>query len=332
MPDILSQNQIDALLKSIKTGETTTEEEIKEEKKIKEYDFFSPRKFTKEQLRTMDSLHENLSRLLSSYFSGVLRVFCEVSVLQIEEQRYFEFNNALPDLALIGLIDLRPSNHNINECTLMIDVGQNLCFFMIDRLLGGNGSGNSYTRDFTEIEMAILQSVYQKLSNYIKESWCDYIDLTAELSSIETNPRLIQVYAPEDIVVIVALNVKLRDTVGTITVCVPGIGLEDMLGDFTSKYTRINKKLSDENREQTRKQIIKESIFDSDLELKAVFDQTQIDLSDIVRLRVDDVIPLTKKLNSGVSITVDGVPWFNASLGGVKNKKAVKIKEMYGRN
>lgn len=328
MPDILSQSQIDLLLKNINSGSVDTQEES-DKKKIKDYDFHSPKKFTKEQLRTMDSLHESLSRTLSSYFSGVLRVFCEVSVLQIEEQRYYEFNNALPDMTLIGMIDMKPKNHNLNEATMLIDLSQNLCFFMIDRLLGGNGDGYALTRDYTDIELAILQSIYRRITGYIQESWCDYIEIEAALNSVETNPRLIQVYAPEDIVVIVALNVKLRDVEGTISICVPAIGLEEMLGDFTSKYMRISKKMSDETRETMRRQVIKQALYSSDLEVKAIFEQTQIDLSDIIRLRVDDVIPLTKKLNSNVSLTVDGVPWFSASLGSVKNKKAVKVKDMY---
>lgn len=329
MPDVLNQSQIDALLKSFSSGEAEATPENRDEKKTKDYDFRSPKKFTKEQLRTMDSLHENLARLFSSYFSGVLRLFCEVSILQIEEQRYYEFNNALPDTALLGLVDLKPKIANLNESTLMVDVSQNICFFMIDRLLGGSGEGSNYSRDFTDIELPILRSVYTKLTSYIQESWRDYIDVTADLNSIETNPRLIQVYAPEDIVVIVVLKVKFKNLEGTITICIPAVGLEEMLGDFTSKYMRISKKLSDAGRESTRKTVIRDSLYESNLELKVIFDQTQLDLSEVMRLRVNDVIPLNKKLNSSIYLSVDDAMWFTASLGNVKSKKAVKVKGMY---
>lgn len=329
MPDILSQNQIDALLQSISSGNTDVEEDLKEEKKTKDYDFRSPKKFTKEQLRTMDSLHESLARLISSYFSGVLRTICEVDILQIEEQRYYEFNNALPDMTLIGLIDLKPKGVNLNESTLMMDVSQNICFYLVDRLLGGSGDGYAYSRDYTEIELAILHSVYNRITGYIQESWCDYIEVAAEMGSIETNPRLIQVYAPEDIVVLVVLKVKFKNLEGTISICIPAVGLEEMLGDFTSKYMRISKKMSDDNKDNMRKGIIKESIYESDLELKVIFDQTQLNLSDVMRLRVDDVIPLNKKTSSSVYLAVNDIRWFDASLGGVKNKKAVKVKGLY---
>lgn len=329
MPEILTQSQIDALLKGINSGEVNTEEQDKNEKKVKEYDFYSPKKFTKEQLRTMDSLHENLSRLVSNYLSGVLRVFADVSVLQVEEQRYFEFNNALPDNALIGLLEVQPKIHNMNESTFMVDMSTNIGFFMIDRLLGGSGDGYALTRDFTEIEIAIITNIYQKLTSYIQDSWCDYIEVKCSLDSIETNPRLLQVYAPEDIVVIVVLSVKLRELEGTINICIPGMGLEEMLGDFTSKYTRINKKLSDENREALRKQVIEDTLYGSDLMVKAVFDQTQLELADIMRLRVNDVIPLSKHVNGNINLFVDDTPWFSGKLGATKNKKAVKITGIY---
>lgn len=329
MPEILSQSQIDALLKGITSGEVDTEKKDANEKPVKEYDFYSPKKFTKEQLRTMDSMHENLSRLMTNYFSAVLRVFSEVSVMQVEEQRYYEFNNALPDNALIGLIGLQPKIRNMNESTLMVDMSTNIGFFMIDRLLGGSGDGYALTRDFTEIETAILTNVYQKITGYIQDSWCDYIDVNCSLDSLETNPRLLQVYAPEDIVVIIVLNVKLREVEGTLSICVPGIGLEEMFGDFTSKYTRINKKLNDETREEMRRKVIEDSLYDSGLEVKAVFDKTQMDLADILHLSVNDVIPLSKHVNGNINLYVNDVPWFSGKLGTSKNKKAIKITGIY---
>lgn len=326
MADILSQNQIDDLLKGINSGDVSEEKSnIAGGRKVKEYDFRSPKKFTKEQLRTMDSLHENLSRLLSSYLSGVLRCFCEVSVLQIEEQRYYEFNNALPDSALIGLMDMKPQDKNINESTFLVDMAPSIAYFMIDRLLGGSGEGYNYNREFSEIEMAIMNHEFERLAHYIQESWRDYIDIECVLGSLETNTRLIQIYAPEDIVVIVALNVKIRKVEGTLTICIPAAGLEEMMGDFISKYTRMIKRTTDETKELVRKKLIMSALNRSDLELKAVIHEVQLDMYDLLQLQVDDVIPLGKSVKSDVCVKVDNVPWFAAKLGSVKTKKALKL-------
>ena len=330
MAEVLSQSQIDALLNSIGSGETMDLPDEGPGQNVKEYDFYSPKKFTKEQLRTVDSLHENLGRLLSSYFSGILRVFCDVSVMQVEEQRYYEYNNALPDTALIGLVDLKPANINLPESTLMLDMSNNLSFFLIDRLLGGPGGNSAMQRDFTDIELAIMNDIYLRISQYMVESWRDHLDISGELSSIETNPRLIQVCAPEDIVVIAVLTVKLRDIEGTLSVCIPAMGLESYLGEFTSKYTRISHKMTNERLDNMRKDLIQENLYDSDLELRAVFDETSIDVADALRLRPNDVIPLSKPLNGIIRLEVDKVPWFKAQLGSSRSQKAVKIIDVDG--
>ncbi|MEG0753013.1 MAG: FliM/FliN family flagellar motor switch protein, partial [Angelakisella sp.] len=209
--------------------------------------------------------------------------------------------------------------------TFLVDLAPQIAFFMIDRLLGGSGEGYSYNRDFSEIEMSIMEHEFQRLAYYIQESWRDYIDTECVLGSLETNTRLIQIYAPEDIVVIVALNVKIRKLEGTLTICIPAAGLEEMMGDFVSKYTRMLKRTTDESKEQVRKHLIMTALNQSDLELKGVIHEIQLDISDLLQLQVDDVIPLGRSIKSDVCIKVDNVPWFYAKLGSVKNKKALKL-------
>lgn len=328
MAEVLSQSQIDALLKSIDSGENVGRDDSSGANQVKDYDFASPKKFTKEQLRMVDSLHDNLSRLVASYFSGILRVFSDVTVLQVEEQRYYEYNNALPDTALVGLIDFKTANINLPDSTLMLDMSNNLSYFLIDRLLGGSGTGNVPTRDFTDIELAIMKNIYLKITDYMMESWKEHLGVSGELSSLETNPRLIQVYAPEDIVVIAVLSVKLKEMEGTLSICIPAMGLEAYLGEFTSKYARISPKMSNEYLDNMRKELIRECISDSNLKIRAVFDQTSIDVVDALRLRPNDIIPLSKSLDGMVTIEVENTPWFTAQVGTSRNKKAIKIVDL----
>lgn len=326
MPEKLSQEQIDALLNRISSGEEVQEEAESTQKKIKEYDFRSPKKFTKEQLRTLDSMHENFSRMLSSYFSGTLRSFCEVSVLAVEEQRYFEYNNALPDTALIGLMDLHPADDKYSDGTLIMDVSTSIGFFMIDRLLGGNGSGYNLMRDFTDIEINILHSVFEKIVKYLQDAWHSYIDVQIDLTDIQTNSRLLQALAPEDIVVIAVLDVKIKDISGTINICIPATNLEEMIDNFSIKYSRATaKRQNSEKVLEEKRKIIFSSLENTDLEIKAVLADTQLDLKDVLQLQPSDVIMLNKNINSDIEITVDDIPWFTAKLGEAKNKKAVKI-------
>ncbi len=243
MAEALSQSQIDALLKGLQQGEVAPESEgASRGKRVKEYDFKSPKKFTKEQLRTLDSLHENLSRMLSTYLTGVLRFYCEARVMQIEEQRYYEYNNALPDSALIAMVELKPEDSNFDEATLMLDLSTQLGFSMIDRLLGGSGDEYNLKREFTEVEVAILGNIFNKFAQYIREAWNSYIHVTTTLTSLETNPRLLQIHAPEDVVVIVLLEIKLKNLVGTMSICIPAMNLEELMANFANKYARAPKR------------------------------------------------------------------------------------------
>lgn len=327
MPEQLTQGQIDALLKRINSGEDLNASEADDNKKIREYDFKSPKKFTKEQLKAMDSLHENFSRLLSSYLSGLLRLYSEVTVVQIEEQRYFEYSNALPDSALIGLLDIKPADVNTDSATLIMDMSTTLGFSMIDRLLGGTGEGYNFNREFTDIELAILENVLGRIATLLQEAWCNYIEVSTHLSSIETNARLMQALAPEDIVVIVVLNVKIRNLNGNLSICIPAVDLEDMISHFSNKFVR-NSKRTNVELEHIQKRLIWDHLNDSDLEIKAVLDEFQLDLRDVLQLQVEDVIPLNKGIDKDIYITVDNTPWYSAKLGETRTKKAVKLNKM----
>ena len=320
MPEQLSQSQIDALLKKMASGG----EDVQEEKqKIKEYDFKSPKKFTKEQLKAMDGLYETFSRMLASYFSGLLRTVCEITVVQIEEQRYYEYNNALPDTALVGLVEMRPENKRYEGSTFIMDMSTSLGFYFIDKVLGGPGTGFNLSRDYTDIEITILGNIIGKITERLQETWQN-----KSTYSIQTNARLLQIFAPEDVVLIVILNVKLGNQVeGNLNICMPAEFLESVMHTFSLRYARPAKH-QDRDKEEQKKRIILENVCESDMELRVIFDRFQLELRDIMSLQPDDVIPLAKRVDSDVLITVDQIPWFTAKLGQTKQKKAVRLNDI----
>lgn len=324
MPEQLSLSQIDALLKKMASGG----EDVQEEKqKIKEYDFKSPKKFTKEQLKAMDGLYETFSRMLASFFSGLLRTVCEITVVQIEEQRYYEYNNALPDTALVGLVEMRPENKRYEGSTFILDMSTSVGFYLVDRVLGGPGSGFNLSRDYTDIEIAILTNIIDKITQRLQETWQNNLPISANLAEIQTNARLLQVFAPEDVVLIVILNVKLGQVEGNLNICMPAEFLESVMHTFSLRYARPAKH-QDRDKEEQKKRIILENVCESDMEIRVIFDQFQLELQEIMQLQPDDVIPLAKRVDSDVLVTVDKIPWFTAKLGQTKKKKAIRLNDI----
>ncbi len=327
MAEVLSQSQIDELLNSINSGGEKVIEEIEEQKserKSKPYDFRMPKKFTKERLRILDRIFENYARLLSSYFTGLLRLYCKVNVLQIEEQRYYEFNNALPEYVLMSIIDMGIEDEDVADTSMILQMSNPISFSMMDRLLGGNGNYVDINRDFTEIEIGLMTNILKKMSEMQKESWSTYIDINPTMMSIETNSRVIQSIAPDDVVILALFEVEMRSVKNNITVCIPAMNLEQIMAKFHEK-TNKNIKKADVTKETERKAEIMSGIKESVLDIKAILCETQVDLQDILHLQVDDIISLNTSIETNVQIKIGETTWFDGKLGAKNSKKAVRL-------
>ncbi len=323
MADVLTQAQIDEMLKNVAAGAVPVVSQ-KEEDKVKEYDFRAPKKFTKEQIKVLDGIFENYARLLSSYFTGLLRLYCRVSLVNIEEQRYSEFNNALPDYVLMGMVDMGIKNEEVSETTLIVQISNTITFTMIDRLLGGRGEFRDVNRDFTEIEITIMNDVMNSLANLLYEPWASHIDLEPKLIGIETNSRVVQTIGHEDTVIIVALEVEINGSKSIISVCIPAINLDEIMSKFISRYSVSRRKL-DANREAERRDTIMTGISDTNLTITAILGKINLDLYEVLTLQVNDVIPLGKSITSDVDVKIGNKMWCSGKLGTYNNKKAVMI-------
>ena len=325
MADNLSQSQIDELLKKMHSGDKQEAAEVEDPKsKVKEYDFSSPKKFTKDQLNSLNNLYESFSRVAASYFTSILRDLCEVSVVQIEEQRYHEFSNALPDNTLVAMIDFKPQETMYDETVLMMELAQSFGYLLIERLMGATGDVYLPDRDYTDIELAILRTVLDRVTDYLKEAWCNYFAVSTTMRGIETNGRMIQAFAPQDIVVIITMEISSGNFSCTSNICMPSENLDAIIASFSTKFARSSKHQAPE-KEQARKDLVMDYLKQSDLLVEAVLDSCQMTFGDVLQLQVNDVIALNKRIDSDIRVTVDGIPWYSARLGELKTKKAVKL-------
>ena len=324
MADVLTQAQIDEMLKNVAMGAEPVVA-AKEENKVKEYDFCAPKKFTKEQIKVIDSIFENYARLLSSYLTGLLRLYCRVSLVNIEEQRYSEFNNALPDYVMMGMVDMGIKNEEVSETNVIVQISNAITYTMIDRLLGGKGEYRDTNRDFTEIEITIMNDVMKSFAALLKEPWMTHIDLDPKLIGIETNSRVVQTIGHEDTVIIVALEVEINGVKSIVSVCIPAINLDEIMQKFIPRYTG-SKRRTDANREAERRDSIMSGISSTDLTIKAVLGEINLDLYEVLTLQVNDVIPLGKNINSNITVRIGDRVWCDGKLGTYNNKKAIMIE------
>ncbi|MBE7719515.1 flagellar motor switch protein FliM [Lacrimispora indolis] len=328
MAEILSQSQIDALLNSLQGTDEPIEEIEKKENEIKyrKYDFYSPKKFTKDKLKILKSIFDNYSRIAGSQINSLFRTSSELSVVTVEEQRYYEFGNALGDNDVLTIVNVSLPDNSKNP-PLLINVSMTLMLSLIDRMLGGVGDDTavdaSYT--YTEIEVVLYRRVIQYIIGALKDSWSSYINLNFELDRLEENPSMFQEIGVDETIAIVVIDVDMKECSGRLNVCIPGNLLMNI---FDTMDKRKHSAMGDEANSQDNKQEIMNSIKASDLLVHAQVGEAVITLDDVYNLHVGDVINLGTPKDSNVQLYVENQPWFRGQLGVHKRNVAVRIEDL----
>ncbi len=322
MSEVLSQAEIDALLQALSSGEVSAQEIEKEKKevKIKEYDFRRPNKFAKDQLRTLQIIHENFSMLLKNFLSGYLRSIAHVEVLSVEQITNYEFTNAISNPSVLCIINFLPL-----EGQILIDISPDIAFVSIDRILGGYGEPIEERRTFTEIEISLFKRLVKRVLKLSKGPWENVVDLKPELERIETNSQFAQIVSPSETIALITLSLKIGETKGIINICIPHLVIEPILPKINTKYwfTTISKEKQPEDKERIAKHIEKTSIH-----VKAVLGKSIITVEDFMNLQVGDVIQLNTTINSSAKIFVGNRLKFYGKPGRTKKKMAVQITDL----
>ena len=300
------------------TGELDVEQmQEKDEKSVKNYDFSRPTKFSKEHLRTLEIIFEHYGRLVSTNLPAYLRKNIQVAVASSETVTFSEFSNALSNPVILGIINFSPLNGNI-----IVDLATNLGYAILDRMLGGGGLPLEKNREFSEIEMAILQKVMVMLTQLLREPWKNVIDLNPTLVRMETNSQFAQVIAPNDMIAIVTLNVKIGDVEGFMNVCLPFFTLEDVMDKLNTKYWFSTMQ---EEHDEKYEEFLETMLRKVDVPVKAILGKSVISVADFMNLQVGDCIRLDSRVDSDMEVYVGNIKKFTALPGANKDAYAVRI-------
>ena len=324
MAEILSQSQIDDLLNELACNESDkNKKDDTSNHNYKIYDFKSPKKLSREYIKILTSMMEVFSRHIAAYFAGVLRSYCEVSVESIEEHPYYEYNNALPDSMVSGIIELgNPGG------VFVMDLSNSLTFLLVDRMLGGNIEDLIVpNRDFTDIEVTICERVFKRLCVLLQETFQSIPGTAVSLRQIETNTRFIKAIRIEEIVEVIVLKVSIGNMTGTITLCIPYTNIESLIKSL-AKMNEIQKKNVSEPRGASELHEMN-SIVNSTVDVRATLGSVKLSLHDIANLQEGDVIKLDQPIDSLVKVSVNGKDWFWGQPGVKKRNKAVMILKYF---
>ena len=270
--------------------------------------------------------YDNYSRIFTSQINGLFRVASEVEVVGVEEQRFYEFGNALNDSDVLTVAEVELPDRSSNP-PMLIHISPMLMASMIDRILGGTGTDltidMSYT--YTDIELALYEKIIKYPVAIMNDVWAGYINVNAKFDYIEENPSMFQGISVDETVVIVMLHISMNEIEGTMNICIPGTLLSNIF-EIIDKTKHLAKK-NDSILHRNSKEDILESIRESKMDVMAQLGVARLSLDDVYNLHVGDVIDLNKPQDSLVSLFIEGQPWFSGQLGVHNKNVAVKIED-----
>ncbi|MDR2034867.1 MAG: flagellar motor switch protein FliM [Helicobacteraceae bacterium] len=324
MADILSQEEIDALLEAVDDDESSPDSLLKKEKRVDQrqvtlYDFKRPNRVSKEQLRAFRSIHDKMVRALSAQISSVMRSIVEIQLHSVDQMTYGEFLMSLPSPTSFNVFSVKPL-----EGSGVLEINSAIAFPMIDRLLGGNGEAYDASRDFTDIELNLLNTILRVIMQNLKDAWSPVTELYPVVEAKESSPNVIQIVAQNEIVVMVVMEIIIGHTSGMMNICYPVIALEPVLPKLAARDIMI----SDTSSKKSRNRELKTLLGGAKVSVEAIIGDAKLTLRDLFELQKGDILILNRPADDTSILCVDGEDKFVAKLGLSRFRKTVEIKEL----
>jgi len=320
--DVLSQNEIDALLAALSSGEMDAEDLKKEEisRKVSVYDFKRAVRFSKDHIRSLTRIHENFARYLTTYFSAQLRTFVQINVVDVEQLPYDEFIRSIPKMTILNIFEAEPL-----EGRMVLEVHPNVAYAMLDRMLGGQGIAPSKINNLTEIETTVMERIFARTFDSLQEAWKTVIDISPRLEALETNPQFMQIVSPNETIALISFSTKIGDTTGMINLCIPHVVLEPIMPRLSVHHWFVSQK---KERIPEEVEILEQRVHKAKLPIVAELGETSITVHEFLNLGLGDVLTLNKPVDEGLKIKVGEKLKFIGSPGSIRDKMAVQVEEI----
>lgn len=317
LADILSQQEIDALLSALNNGELQASDVTEKKEKVKPYDFKRAMRYSKEQLRSITRIHENFTRLLTSYLSAQLRTYVQIEIDLVDQVAYSEFIASIPSKTILNIFDVKPMDGK-----MALEINPQVAYAVLERLLGGQGSFSSSNGTLTEIETALLQKIFDKgFDMFYKEAWKNIEMIKVKWEAIESNPQFIQIASPNDTVIVIALRTTIGEVTGRMTLCLPHLIVEPVLPKLSthqwlSSMVKTNASQQD---------VIKQNLDGVPVSVIGELGRATIPVSELLNLQVGDVIGIE---TGKIHVQVNQLTRFLGNPGLQKGHYAVQIDQV----
>lgn len=324
MADILSQEEIDALLDVVEDEgddvlEGSGDDALLPQRQVTLYDFKRPNRVSKEQLRAFRGVHDKMARSLASQISSIMRSIVEIQLHSVDQMTYGEFLMSLPNPTSFNVFSVKPL-----EGSGVIEINPSIAFPMLDRLLGGKGEPFDASREFSDIELSLFETILRVMMSTLKEAWGPVMDIYPTIESKESSPNVVQIVAQNEIVVMVVMEIIIGHSSGMMNICYPVIALEPVLPKLASRDLMLNETSSKKSR-NTELQVL---LGGAQVNVEATLGKTDLTMADILGLQEGDVLRLASAADDVVTVSVDGKERFKGEIGLRRFRKSVQITEV----
>ncbi|MHC5112337.1 MAG: flagellar motor switch protein FliM [Planctomycetota bacterium] len=323
MADVLDQNEVDALLAAADEGGVEAAAEIHtrqgvDQKDIHTYDFKRPERVSKEQMRAIEGIHDAFARNLGASLSGFLRTIVEVRVATAEQLTYSEFIYSLPNPTNFNLLTAEPLDGQ-----LCLEISPLIIYPIIDRLLGGTNSELFIPqRPLTMIEQRLVGRITDRALSTLIEAWADLLEVEFKIVEVESNPHLVQIVAPNEIVVVIGFEIKIGNRAGTMSLCLPFKVVEPVMTKLvTQGWLAYQRQHTPEDKSDT----LARELSATQVEVVGYLAETTITVNDLMQLQPGDILQTPKPVNGEMVLQVEGENQFAGIIGRHKKNLAVKV-------
>lgn len=322
MADILSQEEIDALLEVVDEGNDTEvlqKHDILHQKQVTLYDFKRPNRVSKEQLRAFRSIHDKMARSLSSQISAIMRSIVEIQLHSVDQMTYGEFLMSLPSPTSFNVFSMKPM-----DGTGVLEINPSIAFPMIDRLLGGKGDPYDHSREFSDIELNLLDTILRQIMQTLKDAWSPITEIFPTVDTKESSANVVQIVAQNEIVIMVVMEIIIGHSSGMMNLCYPVISLESIL----SRLGGRDLMLSETSSKKSRNKELQALVGGAGVDVSVFLGGVALSLKEVLDLKSGDIIRLDRAADDTVVVNVDSKERYLATVGLQRYRKTIKIKEV----
>jgi len=323
MAEVLSQNEIDALLSALTSGEVSADDIRRDDHQshARPYDFKRAMRFSKEHLRTISRIYEHFARLLATYFSAQLRTVVQLSVASVDQLPYEEFVRSIPAVTVLHVLDVQPLGGKF-----LMEVPINVTHVMLDRLLGGNGSMPIADRRLTEIDTLVLERLTMGSLHTLSTAWSAVAELDFLYDTLEVNPQFIQIANQTDVVLVVSLAITLGNQTGILTICMPHVVLEPLMSRLSARFAFASPKTNeDPELLQSKLQYHMDRV---EVWMKVELGYAEILVDEFLELQSGDIIMLEQLVGESLFVKVGDELKYRGQPGSHRGRYAARIEQV----